>query len=72
MKTFMQELSERGEGFIDDMENRLQQVRDLAELLYNDSVHDAEYELAEEAAQTLAAVLRVENFVLEHTPQFGG
>lgn len=70
MQTFMEELDERGEAYIDEAERHLAQLRDLAELLYRDSIHDGEYELAAEALTSLKAVLQVELLLLEHTPAF--
>lgn len=70
MQTFHEELNERGEAFIDECERHLVQLRDLAELLYRDSIHDAALDLAEKASIQITACVVIENLLLEHTPYF--
>lgn len=65
-----QRMSKGGEGEVDLIESILASIRAQAEVDYNDSIHVADYENAAKDAVNLAAVLRVENFVLKHTPTF--
>jgi hypothetical protein len=60
----------QNEAHVDKVEEILHSIRRQAEMDYNDSLSRAEYKEAEEYAFVLASTLRVENFVLEHTPRF--
>ena len=60
----------KNEAFVDQVEDSLASIREYLISGVADSLHDAEYETAAESARTLSAVLDVEVFVLEETPQF--